>query len=351
MLTPCCLGSKARASLDRATDAQTGGLGAVAAGCPSSAPSSLGRVADTVFGWRVSFFLDHVSRRPSNGHATWRAAASSGSEVASPLLPYLRVHSGYPAGIRGGPAAVVRLGTMRNLIAILLLGASLSAAAETSARHPRREDGRPADHARGAPRSHPFLASDLLEGRGPATRGDRLAEAYIQSQMEALGLKPGAPRRRLGPESPARRDPRVLPRGTGGVPVAGRDGPGIPGESLVASSGVQRTAARIENAEVVFVGYGIVAPEFQWDDYKDVDLRGKVLLVMNNDPESDPSLFAGKTRLWYGRWDYKYLMAARKGAVGAIIIHTTHSAGYGWPVVQNSWSGELFELPDDGTRE
>jgi Zn-dependent M28 family amino/carboxypeptidase len=95
----------------------------------------------------------------------------------------------------------------------------------------------------------------------------------------------------------------------------------------------------------VFVGYGIVAPEYQWDDYKDVDLKGKVALVMNNDPESDPALFAGKTRLWYGRWDYKYLQAARKGAAAAIIIHTTPSAGYPWQVVESSNTGERFELP------
>ena len=99
------------------------------------------------------------------------------------------------------------------------------------------------------------------------------------------------------------------------------------------------------------MGYGIVAPEYRWDDYKDVDLKGKVLLIMNNDPEGspkEPDLFAGKTRLWYGRWDYKYLMAARKGAAGAIVIHTTPSAGYGWQVIQTSWAGEQFELPDDG---
>jgi peptidase M28-like protein len=124
---------------------------------------------------------------------------------------------------------------------------------------------------------------------------------------------------------------------------------GKPGDNLVAFSGVQGTEAKIEDAEIVFVGYGIVAPEFRWDDYKDADLKGKVLLMMNNDPEDDPSLFAGKTRLWYGRWDYKYMMAGKSGAVGAILIHTTHSAGYPWQVVQTSWAGENFQLPDDGS--
>ncbi len=195
-----------------------------------------------------------------------------------------------------------------------------------------------------------FLSSDLLEGRGPATRGDRLAEAYIQSQMEGLGLKPGAPGGGWIQKVPlvgikrSSSDPAVFKSGSGSLN-------GTLGENFVAVSGVQKPESRIDAAEIVFVGYGIVAPEYRWDDYKDADLRGKVLLVMNNDPEgtpAEPNLFAGKTRLWYGRWDYKYLMAAKKGAAGAIVIHTTPSAGYGWQVVQTSWAGELFELPDDG---
>lgn len=193
-----------------------------------------------------------------------------------------------------------------------------------------------------------FLASDLLEGRGPATRGDQLAEAYIQSQLEGLGLKPGAPGgvwiQKVGLVGVKPSVPPVVEFRSerGGISAK-------TGEDLVAFSGVQKPEAGIENAEIVFVGYGIVAPEYQWDDYKDMDLTGKVLLMMNNDPEDDPNLFAGKTRLWYGRWDYKYMMAAKKGAVGAIIIHTTPSAGYGWQVVRNSWSGELFDLPADGS--
>ncbi len=196
-----------------------------------------------------------------------------------------------------------------------------------------------------------FLASDLLEGRGPATRGDQLAEAYLQAQMEGLGLKPGAPGGGW-----IQKVPLVGIKRTSSEPAVFKSARGTLsgrlGEDFVAVSGVQKPESRIDGAEVVFVGYGIVAPEYRWDDYKDADLKGKVLLVMNNDPEGspkEPDLFAGKTRLWYGRWDYKYLMAARKGAAGAIVIHTTPSAGYGWQVVQTSWAGEQFELPDDGT--
>jgi Zn-dependent M28 family amino/carboxypeptidase len=193
-----------------------------------------------------------------------------------------------------------------------------------------------------------FLASDLLEGRGPATRGDSLSETYIQSQMEAMGIQPGAPGGGW-----IQKVPLVGMRASFSGPAVFRSergsAQGVPGEDLVALSGVQKPQAKIEDAEIVFVGYGIVAPEYQWDDYKDADLSGKVLLMMNNDPESDPNLFAGKTRLWYGRWDYKYLMAAKKGAAGAILIHTTPSAGYPWHVVRNSWAGENFELPDEGS--
>ncbi|HEY3351070.1 MAG TPA: M28 family peptidase [Thermoanaerobaculia bacterium] len=196
-----------------------------------------------------------------------------------------------------------------------------------------------------------FLSSDLLEGRGPASRGDALAEAYIQARLEAVGLAPGAPgggwiqKVPLVGIRPAYAGPAAFasPKGTAA---------GVLGENFVAVAGDQKAASRIENAEIVFVGYGIVAPEYTWDDYKGADLKGKVLLMMNNDPEgtpAEPNLFAGKTRLWYGRWDYKYLMAARAGAAGAIIIHTTPSAGYGWQVIQTSWKGELFELPDDGS--
>ena len=193
-----------------------------------------------------------------------------------------------------------------------------------------------------------FLASDLLEGRGTATRGDQLAEAYCRAQMESMGIKPGAPGGGWFQKVPL---VGITPSFAGPALFRSERGTafGKPGDNFVAFSGVQKPQAKIEDAEIVFVGYGIVAPEYQWDDYKDADLAGKIFLMMNNDPEDDPKLFAGKTRLWYGRWDYKYMMAGKKGAAGAIIIHTTHSAGYPWQVVQTSWAGENFQLPDDGS--
>lgn len=192
-----------------------------------------------------------------------------------------------------------------------------------------------------------FLADDALEGRGPATRGDLLAQRYLAATFGAMGLKPvpGAqgwyqPFDLIGvnghPEA-------ITAQAPGGKPASFKFH-----QDFIAVSGHQGPASKLEAAELVFAGYGIVAPEFQWDDFKGADLKGKVLLVMNNDPESDPALFAGKARLWYGRWDYKYEMAARLGAAGCIIIHTTPSAGYPWQVVQTSWSGEQFDLPASG---
>jgi Zn-dependent M28 family amino/carboxypeptidase len=119
-------------------------------------------------------------------------------------------------------------------------------------------------------------------------------------------------------------------------------------DDYIAVSGVQSESVALDDAELVFVGFGIQAPEYRWNDFKDVHLAGKILVMMNNDPDWDPNLFAGKRRLYYGRWDYKYESAARQAAAGAIIIHTTPSAGYPWQVVQSSWGGEQFELPAGG---
>ena len=193
-----------------------------------------------------------------------------------------------------------------------------------------------------------FLASDLLEGRGPSTRGDRLALEYVASQMEALGLEPAAPGGGWIQKVPlVAITPKVPEQMTFSGP-GGKQASFRYKEDFMVFPGVQKPEASVADAELVFVGYGIVAPEYGWDDYKGVDVRGKILVMMNNDPEDDPKLFAGKTRLWYGRWDYKYEIAGKRGAAGAIIIHTTPSAGYDWNVIQSSWAGERYELPDEG---
>ncbi len=188
------------------------------------------------------------------------------------------------------------------------------------------------------------ISLDDYEGRGPGSRGDEKARKYLQQRMAELGLEPGAadgsweqPFELVGVN--ATQPDEWLFTGHG------KDMTLKQWDQFIVGSGVQKERAEFADAELVFVGYGIQAPEFGWDDYKGVDLKGKVLLMMNNDPDWDPELFAGETRLWYGRWDYKYLSAARQGAVGAIIIHTGPSAGYPFQVVQTSWTGVQFELP------
>ena len=188
------------------------------------------------------------------------------------------------------------------------------------------------------------ISSDAYEGRGPGSQGDVKAREYLAKQMQEMGLLPAA-----GDGS------WEQPFDLVGVNAAQPETWTFEGhnqnktlkqwDQFIIGSGVQSERAEVKDAEIVFVGYGIQAPEYDWDDYKGVDLEGKILLMMNNDPDWDPDLFAGETRLWYGRWDYKYLSSATQGAVGAIIIHTTPSAGYPFQVVQTSWTGEQFELP------
>ncbi len=189
-----------------------------------------------------------------------------------------------------------------------------------------------------------FLASDLLEGRGPATRGDELSRLYLQTELEAMGYQPafanGAWQQPFDIVGIKAQFPKTWGFTTKGgkVDLAWH-------EDYIAASAQQKEQVSVAGAGLVFVGYGIQAPEYQWDDFKGHDLTGKVLVIMNNDPDWDPNLFAGKRRLYYGRWDYKYESAARQKAAGAIIIHTTASAGYPFQVVQSSWGGEQFELP------
>ena len=190
------------------------------------------------------------------------------------------------------------------------------------------------------------ISSDEFEGRGPTTKADVATRAYLTEQLKTMGYEPGdgtsweQPVELVGVKAamPAK---WTFHRGAKSIAMSWWD-------QYIAGSGVQSDKGAINNAEVVFVGYGIQAPEYGWDDFKGKNLKGKVLLMLNNDPDWDPSLFAGTTRLYYGRWTYKYESAARQGAAGAIIIHTTPSAGYPFQVVQTSWSGEQFELPAAG---
>jgi Zn-dependent M28 family amino/carboxypeptidase len=186
------------------------------------------------------------------------------------------------------------------------------------------------------------FSGDEFEGRGPATPADERARMWLVEQLEEIGFKPvdGGWQQSFDVVGMTADMPKQWKFQRGGKSASFKWW-----DQYIASSGVQSESGSIKDAEVVFVGYGIQAPEYGWDDFKGQDLKGKVLLMLNNDPDWDPQLFAGTTRLYYGRWTYKYESAARQGAAGAIIIHTTPSAGYPFQVVQTSWSGEQFELP------
>lgn len=189
-----------------------------------------------------------------------------------------------------------------------------------------------------------FLSSDLLEGRGPGTRGDALTTSYIAAQFEAMGLQPAGDDGTyfqkvslLGLTTNG--DTSRLAFTKGGAPIVG---PLKYRDEFAGGNQTQVEATDIDS-DVIFVGHGVVAPEYKWDDYKGLDTRGKTLVMLVDDPpanEAEPDLFKGRARTYYGRWTYKYEIGAAKHAAAVILIHTDKAAGYGWAVVRNSWTGE-----------
>ena len=192
-----------------------------------------------------------------------------------------------------------------------------------------------------------FLADDLLEGRGTGTRGGDIAAHYIATQFALYGLEPagddGGYLQRVDFTGVQTEDATTASL----IPAHGAPADLSRGTDYVVGNQTQTDAVDVD-APVVFVGYGIDAPEYRWDDFKGVDVKGKVIMVIVNQPPSkDPKFFAGETMTYYGRWTYKFEEAARKGAVGALVIHRTDLASYGWNVVQSSWSNEQVYLAND----
>jgi Zn-dependent M28 family amino/carboxypeptidase len=193
-----------------------------------------------------------------------------------------------------------------------------------------------------------FLASDLLEGRGVGTRGGELATEYIAAQFALVGAKPAGENGTY-----FQRVPMVGATTSPGASLSAvSSNPGAASQTVsfkwldefVGVSELQQPTDQFD-AEAVFVGHGIVAPEFGWDDFKGVDVKGKVLVLFTNEPpSSDPKFFGGRALTYYGRWTYKYEEAARKGAKAVLIIHTTSTAGYGYDVVRSSWGKEDPQL-------
>ncbi len=195
------------------------------------------------------------------------------------------------------------------------------------------------------------LSSDEFEGRGPGSKGEQLTIKYVEDQFRSAGLEPGNPDGTYLQSVPL---VGITPDANMELMLSGHGQtlkPKFQNDFVAWSKRVTDTSAI--DADLVFVGYGVQAPEFQWDDFKGVDVKGKILVELINDPpvpdpedstRLDPKIFGGLAMTYYGRWTYKFEKAAQLGAAGCIIIHQTDRAGYPWEVVRNSWSGTQFDL-------
>ncbi len=234
----------------------------------------------------------------------------------------------------------------RHLLAAAILASSLPLAAQTIP--PSVEAAKAAVSSASIRAYDRYLSDDLLEGRYPGQRGGELAAKYIASQFESYGLKPGGDKGTFFQQvdfTSVKADPvkttfTLVPKTGAPTKLRFADDFVVFNEQLTSSVTI--------SAPIVWVGYGITAPEFQWDDFAGIDVKGKVILCFVNDPPSDdPNFFGGKSLTYYGRWTYKFEQAARKGAIGALIIHRTDLASYGWDVVRNSNSAEKTFIAHD----
>ncbi|THD51400.1 MAG: peptidase M20, partial [Phenylobacterium sp.] len=194
------------------------------------------------------------------------------------------------------------------------------------------------------------LSSDAFEGRGPATAGETKSIAYITKEFKAVGLQPGGDKTKSGRTWTQNvplaefniKGPLAFTVKAGGATQSWKQGAEI--AIRAPETGVDHID--LKDVPVVFVGYGVKAPERHWDDFKGVDLHGKLALVLVNDPDYETGVgdFGGKAMTYYGRWTYKYEEAARQGAVGFIVIHETGPASYGWNTVKNSNTNSVFDI-------
>jgi Zn-dependent M28 family amino/carboxypeptidase len=194
------------------------------------------------------------------------------------------------------------------------------------------------------------LSSDRFEGRKPGSAGEELTVEYLTDALQSMGLEPGNPDGTYVQEVPLA---GYTSHAEVSVEVGGRALELAPEEDVVCVSRRLVPEVRVDRSDLVFVGYGIVAPEYGWDDFKDADLHGKTLVVLVNDPpipdpehpdQLDPKMFRGRAMTYYGRWTYKYEVATEKGAAAVLIVHETGPAGYPWDVVRSGWTGEAFDL-------
>lgn len=200
-----------------------------------------------------------------------------------------------------------------------------------------------------------ILSDDKFEGRAPGTQGEELTVAYLEEQFRGLGLEPGNPDGSYVQQVPL---VGITSKSTASFQVNGKAIAPRPLRDYVAMTRRVVPSVDVKGSELVFVGYGVVAPEYDWDDYKGLDVRGKTIVMLVNDPavpdpanpgQLDPAVFKGDAMTYYGRWTYKYEIAAEKGAAAALVVHETGPAGYPWEVVSGSWGAENFDIkPADG---
>ncbi|MBL0040231.1 MAG: M28 family peptidase [Xanthomonadales bacterium] len=208
------------------------------------------------------------------------------------------------------------------------------------------------------------LASDEFEGRGPGSLGERLTLNYFENEFSRIGFLPaiadGQPCKAFPCDGATyfQRVPMVSttadPSTALHIQVAGSEQVLAMGKEMAIGSRSELPEVQINDSEIVFVGYGVIAPEQNWNDYAGLDVKGKTVVILVNDPgflRGDETLFKGRAMTYYGRWTYKFEEAARQGAAAALIVHDEKPAGYGWDVVVNSWSGEQHDLPRSGDPE
>ncbi len=232
----------------------------------------------------------------------------------------------------------------------VLLAAHVSLLAEDALIDPALKPGLDAITPDGLLAHIKVLSSDEFEGRAPGSHGEELSVQYLSSEMRKLNLAPGNPNGSYIQEVPLA---GILSVPQASFSIKGQTTQLNFPDDYVASSAHLENEVKVENSDIVFVGYGIVAPEYGWDDYKGANVKGKTILMLINDPpvpdpkdpaKLDEKMFKGRAMTYYGRWTYKYEIAAKMGAAAAVIIHETEAAAYPYSVVRTSWSKENFEL-------
>jgi len=232
----------------------------------------------------------------------------------------------------------------------VLLAAHVSLLAEDALIDPALKPGLDAITPDGLLAHIKVLSSDEFEGRAPGSHGEELSVQYLSSEMRKINLAPGNPNGSYIQEVPLA---GILSAPQASFSVKGQTTQLNFPDDYVASSAHLENEIKVENSDIIFVGYGIVAPEYGWDDYKGASVKGKTILMLINDPpipdpkdpaKLDEKMFKGRAMTYYGRWTYKYEIAAKMGAAAAIIIHETEAAAYPYSVVRTGWSKENFEL-------